>query len=135
MPAIQPPAIAASHPRQPSRSPSATCRSSRTRRLQIDAGERIALIGRNGSGKSSLLKVIGGEVPPDGGTVWRAPGVRVARLDQDVPLVGTRTVFDEVADGLGELGALVADYHHAAHAVAEIPHDAPAYEKALDAAG
>ena len=93
--------------------------------LQIDAGERIALIGRNGSGKSSLLKVIGGEVPPDGGTVWRAPGVRVARLDQDVPLVGTQTVFDEVAEGLGELGALVADYHHAAHAISEIPHDSP----------
>ncbi|HVJ27540.1 MAG TPA: ATP-binding cassette domain-containing protein, partial [Vicinamibacterales bacterium] len=103
--------------------------------LQIDAGERIALIGRNGSGKSSLLKVIGGEVPPDGGTVWRAPGVRVARLDQDVPLVGTRTVFDEVAEGLGELGALVADYHHAAHAISEIPHDSPGYEKALTRLG
>ncbi|MDQ3420038.1 MAG: ATP-binding cassette domain-containing protein [Acidobacteriota bacterium] len=103
--------------------------------LQIDAGERIALIGRNGSGKSSLLKVIGGEVPPDGGTVWRAAGVRVARLDQDVPLVGTRTVFDEVAEGLGELGALVADYHHAAHAISEIPHDAPGYDKALTRLG
>ena len=103
--------------------------------LQIDAGERIALIGRNGSGKSSLLKVIGGEVPPDSGTVWRAPGVRVARLDQDVPLVGTRTVFDEVAEGLGELGALVADYHHAAHAIAEIAHDAPGYDKALTRLG
>src|SRR6187200_1823538 len=43
--------------------------------LQIDSGERIALIGRNGSGKSSLLRVISGEVPPDTGNVWRAPGV------------------------------------------------------------
>jgi ATP-binding cassette subfamily F protein uup len=103
--------------------------------LQIDAGERIALIGRNGSGKSSLLKVVAGEVPPDAGTVWRAPGVRVARLDQDVPLVGTRTVFEEVAEGLGELGALVADYHHAAHAISEIPHDSDGYEKALTRLG
>jgi ATP-binding cassette subfamily F protein uup len=92
--------------------------------LQIDAGERLALIGRNGSGKSSLLKVISGDVPPDAGTVWRAPGVRVARLDQDMPLVGSRTVFEEVAAGLGDLGALVADYHHAAMVVAETSGDA-----------
>ena len=101
--------------------------------LRIDAGERIALIGRNGSGKSSLLKVIGGEVPPDGGTVWRAPGVRVARLDQDVPFVGTRTVFDEIADGLGELGGLVADYHHAAMLVGETSGEGP--ERAMERLG
>ena len=54
--------------------------------LQVEPRERVAVIGRNGTGKSTLLKVIGGELPPDAGTVWRQPGLRVARLEQDVPL-------------------------------------------------
>jgi ATP-binding cassette subfamily F protein uup len=88
--------------------------------LQVEPGERIALIGRNGTGKSSLLTVIAGEVPPDAGSIWRAPGLRVARLEQEVPAAGDRSVFDEVADGLGTLGALVADYHRAAMELAEV---------------
>ncbi len=68
--------------------------------LRIETGERIALIGRNGSGKSSLLKVVSGEQAPDRGTVWRSPGLRVARLEQDVPAAESRTVRAEVADGL-----------------------------------
>jgi ATP-binding cassette subfamily F protein uup len=91
--------------------------------LQVDAGERIAVIGRNGTGKSTLLRLLEGRIEPDAGTVWRQPGLRAARLDQDVPLVSSRTVFDVVADGLGELGDLVAAYHHAARDVAANPDD------------
>ncbi|HEY2431962.1 MAG TPA: ATP-binding cassette domain-containing protein [Vicinamibacterales bacterium] len=72
--------------------------------LRIESGERIALIGRNGTGKSSLLKAIAGDMPLDAGTVWRQPALRVARLDQEVWQDGAdRTVRDEVARGLESL--------------------------------
>jgi ATP-binding cassette subfamily F protein uup len=87
--------------------------------LQVEDGERVCVIGRNGSGKSTLLRIVTGELPPDSGSVRRAPGVRVARLDQDVPLSSERPVFDVVAEGLEDLGDLVKAYHHAAIAVAE----------------
>jgi ABC transport system ATP-binding/permease protein len=89
--------------------------------FQVDPGERVAVIGRNGTGKSTLLKIIAGSMPPDAGTVWRQPGVVVARLDQDVPLATTKPIFDVVAEGLGALSELVTAYHHATHDVA---HDA-----------
>ena len=89
--------------------------------FQVDPGERVAVIGRNGTGKSTLLKIIAGAIPPDAGTVWRQPGVVVSRLEQDVPLATTKPVFDVVAEGLGALSDVVTAYHHAAHDVA---HDA-----------
>jgi ATP-binding cassette subfamily F protein uup len=89
--------------------------------LRIDPGERIAVIGRNGEGKSTLLRLLHAEMPPDAGAIWRAPGLESARLDQDVPLVSSRPVFDIVADGLGRLGDLVKAYHQAARHVAAAP--------------
>jgi ATP-binding cassette subfamily F protein uup len=71
--------------------------------LQVDAGERIAVIGRNGTGKSTLLQIISGEVAPDGGTVWHQPATRVARLVQDIPLSADRPVAEVVADGVDHL--------------------------------
>ncbi len=87
--------------------------------LQIDAGERVCVIGRNGTGKSTLLKVIAGELLHDTGSVWRQPGIRIARLEQDMPLSADRAVFDVVAEGVAELSDLLTAYHHAAIAVAE----------------
>ncbi len=54
--------------------------------LVLEPGERVAVIGRNGTGKSTLLKIVNGELAPDAGTVWTPAGVRTARLDQDAPL-------------------------------------------------
>ena len=71
--------------------------------LLIEAGERLCVLGRNGTGKSTLLQIIGGTVIPDAGTVWRQPGLRIARLEQDVPLSTDRSVLDVVADGFKEL--------------------------------
>ncbi|MEI6666852.1 MAG: ATP-binding cassette domain-containing protein [Acidobacteriota bacterium] len=87
--------------------------------LQIEAKERVCVIGRNGTGKSTLLQIINGDLPVDRGTTWRQPGLRSARLDQDVLLSADRSVFDVVAEGLGDVSALVSAYHHAAKEVAE----------------
>src|ERR1700704_2456388 len=86
--------------------------------FQIEPGERVCVIGRNGTGKSTLLRILSGEQAPDTGSAWLQPGVRRARLEQDVPLSTDRPVFDVVAEGLGSLSQLVADYHHTAVLVA-----------------
>lgn len=79
--------------------------------LQIDEQERVGLIGRNGEGKSTLLKVLAGEVLPDSGQVWRQAGVVIATLEQSPELPEAATVYEAVADSLGEVGHLIARYH------------------------
>jgi len=85
--------------------------------LQIESGERVCLIGRNGAGKSSLLKVICGKQQADEGNIWLRPGTRVAYLEQDVPQDESLSVFEIVSNGLGELGNLIRRYHDIAHQV------------------
>ena len=79
--------------------------------LQIEAGERLCLVGRNGAGKSTLMKLIAGELQPDSGTIERAQNLRITRLTQEVPQGLHGSIYDVVAGGLGKLGDLLHRYH------------------------
>ncbi|MFM8442440.1 MAG: ATP-binding cassette domain-containing protein [Methylococcus sp.] len=81
----------------------------------LEKGERVALVGRNGAGKSTLLKLIDREVVADDGELAFADGVRVARLEQEVPTDTAGSVFDVVATGLGRIGDAIRRYHHLTH--------------------
>ncbi|MDH5786529.1 MAG: ATP-binding cassette domain-containing protein [Chromatiales bacterium] len=87
--------------------------------LKIEPGERLCLVGRNGTGKSTLMKLLNEELQADSGEVVRRQGLRVARLTQEVPHELAGPVFDVVAGGLGEVGALLAEYHALSHQLAE----------------
>ncbi len=84
--------------------------------LSIEPGERIALIGRNGAGKSTLMRLLSGDIQPDDGDIRVASGRRIARLEQEVPRDASGSVFDVVAQGMGELGTWLAEYHRVSHA-------------------
>lgn len=76
----------------------------------VEQGERVCIVGRNGAGKSSLMKVIDGDISLDGGNL-NLSGIRVARLPQDPPAQSQDSVYDFVAEGLAELGALLKRFH------------------------
>jgi ATP-binding cassette subfamily F protein uup len=99
--------------------------------LEVFKGERVCLVGRNGEGKSSLLRLINGEQTADDGSLWLRPGMRIAMLAQEVALTSAQPVFDIVADGLPEQGRLISEYHHAVSQL-EHQHDAAALQRLAD---
>lgn len=86
--------------------------------LAIERGERVCLLGRNGAGKSTIMKLLDGTMVPDSGAVIRQTGATVTRLEQEVPTDLVGSAFDVVAAGLGEPGLLLSRYHDASHRVA-----------------
>ena len=83
--------------------------------FQLDRGERVCLIGRNGAGKSSLFRLVTGEQPADEGELWFAPGLKIGKLPQELPEAGQMKVYDVVAAGLEGVGELLAEYHRLVH--------------------
>jgi len=91
--------------------------------FQLDPGERVGLIGRNGAGKSSLLKVIAGISKLDDGDFWKAPECEIAYVPQEPQLNPSHNVYEAVAEGLGDLQRLLVSYHQTAHAMSEASSD------------
>ena len=85
--------------------------------LALDVGDKVALIGRNGTGKSSLLRIIAGAAAGDDGVVWRKPGLRLAHVPQEPQFAPGHSVFEAAAEGLGEARRLLGEYERVAHAL------------------
>ncbi|MCG6937071.1 MAG: ATP-binding cassette domain-containing protein [Gammaproteobacteria bacterium] len=91
--------------------------------LSIEAGERLCLLGRNGTGKSTLLKLIAGEIKADSGELEYKQDLKIAVLDQEPRGDLQGSIFDIVAMGLGESAKYLQGYHHALHNFSENSND------------
>ena len=92
--------------------------------FQLDMGERVALIGRNGTGKSSLLRAVAGQATLDDGLLWREPGLRIAYVPQEPEFSLDQDVFAVVAEGLGEIARTLVAYHDLMQNLGNAPDDA-----------
>ena len=86
--------------------------------LTVEPGERIAVIGRNGAGKSSLLKILAGIATADDGIISKAPNLSIALVLQEPAFDEQQTVFDAVASGLGHVADDLIAYHALTHGAA-----------------
>lgn len=75
-------------------------------------GDKIALIGRNGEGKSSFMRVLAGAIEPDDGKVKIKNGIKISYLEQMPPEDNDKNLFDIVAEGLGDIGEILTQYQH-----------------------
>lgn len=92
--------------------------------LNLDRGERVCLVGRNGQGKSTLLKVLCGQLKPEHGHINTAPGLRMAMVSQEIPSDQSGTIFEVTLEGLGQLGELLAEFDSLTQIVGDDPSSA-----------
>ncbi|MCL4409664.1 MAG: ATP-binding cassette domain-containing protein, partial [Gammaproteobacteria bacterium] len=97
--------------------------------LVVEQGERVCITGRNGAGKSSLLKVLQGDLQLDGGELHYVGNTRVAMLPQDPPPRTEGSVFHYVIGAFAETGALLEQYQELSQRLANHPDDAAALSK------
>lgn len=83
--------------------------------FQLDSGEKVGLIGRNGAGKSSFLKILAGLQKLDDGQIIVQNNLKIVYVPQESFFDKDATVFDTVAEGLGEIRDLLRRYHHVSH--------------------
>ena len=99
--------------------------------FSIETGERVGLIGRNGTGKSSLLRLLDGRSVPDDGLLVRQGKLKVTTVEQEPLLNDDDTVFDAVSEGLAESRDLLRAYHRVTHDLAEPGEDVD-YDALMD---